>query len=70
MLIRILHKLGIIDGILLEDFQYRTYISIKRKNKFGKWAYVYPFTKVGHVKLNEDGTCFGESFYIDKWIDM
>lgn len=32
-----------------------------------KWAYVYPFSKVGHVILNDDGTTSGECSYIQQW---
>jgi hypothetical protein len=71
MLVRILHKLGLVKGIWLEDCEGEIYTTIKHKNPFGKkWAYVYPFTKIGCVKLNEDGTCTGKSSYIKRWIDF
>ena len=57
--------------VALKDMHGKIRFSIKKKDPFGVyWAYVYPMTKVGHVILNEDGTCSGESSYIKKWIDV
>lgn len=68
MLIRLLNALGIIRGVWLLDFQGEEYLSIARQgHSGGLWAYVYPFTRIGHVVLNDDKTCSGCSSYITKW---
>jgi len=70
-LVRILHKLGLVKGIWLEDDFGEVYMTIKHKNPFGKnWAHVYWFTKIGHVWLMDDGTCTGRSGYIKRWKDF
>ena len=71
IIIRILHKLGVVKGIFLQDHTLEIYTTIKKQNEFNDiYAHVYPFLKVGYVILNKDGTCSGPSIYIKKWLDM
>jgi hypothetical protein len=67
----LLHKLGLVQGIWLQDHHGKTYRTWVRKTPFEKkWAPVYPFTGVGSVILNPDGTCSGSSIYIERWAPM
>lgn len=69
-MLRILYYLGIVDLVWLESCSGIQYLTIKKKNPFGEyWCHVYPYTKIGHVILNEDGTCSGKSTYIERWVD-
>ena len=57
--------------IALRDQWGEIYFTVKKKDPFGGcWAWIYPITKVGHVILNEDGSCSGKSSYIKKWVDI
>lgn len=54
--------------VVLEDFQGDCYETIAYKNAFGKMtARVFWFTCVGRVVLRDDGTCYGQSSYIERW---
>ena len=72
MLVRILHRLGIVRGVWLQDRWGKLYITIKRHDPFGDhWVHVYPFLRIGRVVLNADGTCSSESStYIERWVDF
>ena len=70
MIIRLLSYFGLIEGIVLEDFQGEVYYTKSFDTPFGKKAHVSPVTKVGYVNLLEDGTCTGKSSYIKKWTYM
>lgn len=66
----ILKLISLLTGrkiVWLEDFEGETYRTIERETPFGKKAYVYWFTRIGDVKLNEDGTTSGSSLYVKKW---
>jgi hypothetical protein len=66
----LLHKLGILRGVWLLDFQGDTYRTYMRETPFGRYAYVYPWTRVGNVALKEDGTTGGPSCYVHFWKPM
>lgn len=74
MFVKILHWLGIVDGVLLADTNDNVYRTWKRQHPvYGHyWAYVYPFTKLGRVILGPNGSVDSrsESKYIVNWIDM
>lgn len=54
--------------VVLTDMHGDKYIVFERESRSGrKFTYVYDFTKVGHVILNDDGTCGGQSIYIKTW---
>jgi hypothetical protein len=53
--------------VWLRDFQNEVYLTKVNYGPWGKWAYVYPFLKIGNVSLNDDGTCGGKSSYVEKW---
>jgi len=53
--------------VWLEDFEGETYRTLERKTPFGKRAYVYWFTRVGDIILNEDGTTGGSAIFVKKW---
>lgn len=53
--------------VWLQDFQGKVYLTKTNNNPFGKYAHIYHFTKIGHVVLNDDETCSGESSYIKRW---
>lgn len=67
MIIKLLHYLGIVEGVYLIDSFGEVYLTCKRKNPFNTFANVYPVFRVGHVVLHEDGTCSGTSCYIKEW---
>lgn len=61
------------EPVVLQDWQGETYYTIAYVNaEFGtKWARVYPFTAVGFVVLNDDGTTSSRSSsYIERWSKM
>jgi hypothetical protein len=67
MLLKLISYLSGKRIVLLEDFQGQVYKTLETKSEFGKrTAYVYWFEKVGHLTLNDDGTCSGRS-YIERW---
>jgi hypothetical protein len=67
-MLRILAFFRIIDLVWLEDHEGEVYLTIKRKSPFvGYWCRVYPISCVGHVILNDNGTCKGDSSYIKRW---
>jgi hypothetical protein len=65
----LLTKLRIVKGVLLKDFDGEVRYNIARRDPFDgtMYASVYPFTGVGHVILNPDGTTGGNSIYIHNW---
>ena len=68
-MLRLLALLGIIEIVILLDKDGQEFWTYKRKRAIGGYqAFVYPFTRVGHVILNDDGTCSGRSCYIKSWI--
>jgi len=70
IMIRILHKLGLVHGVFLEDFEGEIYKTWMIQSPFGhKYAYVYPFVKIGYVQLWGDGTC-SSTCYIERWRSM
>lgn len=55
-------------AVYLEDNEEDTYLTIARKNGFGKMsAKVHFWFGVGHVILKDDGTIGGKSRYIKRW---
>ena len=66
-MLRLLAKLRLIKLVWLNDFQGTKYLTVKRKSGLCDWCYVYPYTFVGHVILNGDGSCSGKSIYIETW---
>jgi len=59
------------EPIVLLDHKDEFHYTIAYRHPFveGKlYAHVYWSTKVGHVILNEDGTTYGNSNYIKKWV--
>jgi hypothetical protein len=70
MYLKLLRILGLVELVWLKDWNGVIYLSEKKKDPFGGyWCHVYPVYKVGHVKLNDDGTCGGESSYIEQWVN-
>ena len=67
MLIKLLTIFGLIEGIILEDFQNELYYTIRQKSPFdGRYyAKIYYWTNVGRVMLNDDGTV--NNSYIQRW---
>lgn len=67
-ILKLLQILGIVKLVWLKDHVNCVYLTILREDSFGvQWAYVHPFTRIGHVILNPDGTCGGKSIYIKRW---
>jgi len=59
------------EPVVLLDHQGEFYYSISYKHPFfegSRYAYVYWYTKIGHVVLDADGTTSGNSSYIKKWV--
>lgn len=70
-MIKLLNYLGLVKGCYLEDMWGEQYTTAYRITPSGKRAApVYFFTGVGHVILNDDGSCSGQSTYISKWKAM
>ena len=68
MILRLLAMLRLIELVWLEDHQKNIYLTIKKRHPFGGyWCHVYPWSKIGSVQLKDDGTCYGESYYIKRW---
>lgn len=70
-LVKLFDRLHLRRGIYLQSsLGGEIYESFARKSPFdGKLiAYVYPFTKVGHVKLEPDGSV--KNHYICRWVYM
>ena len=68
----ILRLISFVTGrriVLLTDFEGTQYITIERKSYHLNTTrcYVYWFTSVGDVILNEGGTTSGSSSYIENW---
>ena len=66
MFLRICAMLFGWELVLLRDFEGDTYLTKVSYDAYGKWAYVYHWTQVGRVILNDDFSC-GRSFYIKTW---
>ena len=68
-MIRLLHKLKIVKGVVLIDRNDRLYITRRRKDRSTKryYCYVLPFTKTGKTYLKDDHTVEGKFFYIKRW---
>ena len=66
-MLRLLSMLRLIELVWLEDFTGERYLTVKRKSGTSEWCYIYPYTFVGHVILNGDGSCSGEYSYIKTW---
>ena len=68
MILKLLHRIGLIKAVWLQDHQGEVYLSRQRIDGFGNyWCYVYNFTHVGHVILNKVGSCGGSASDIEKW---
>lgn len=59
-------KIGIIDGVLLIDFDGKRYQSFVRHGGYAKYSIWTPF---GRVRLRDDGTCedCGFGSFLKKW---
>jgi hypothetical protein len=69
MIARLLSALGLVKGIMLEDFQGQVYYTWERKGVSRNVCHVYPIFKVGNCLLNSDGTVDprSSSSYIKYW---